>query len=530
MALYCAENGLSRVGALLDEVLPRNPLQQGRLGTRRACGTPDEYRRLPFLTKQDLVADSLAHPPFGSNLTYPLEQYTRYHQTSGTTAAPLRVLDTPRTWDWWGHCWLEVLRQAGVTAGDRLFFAFSFAPSIGFWSAHHGATLLGALCIPSGGASSVQRLRMILDTGATVLLGTPSYILHLAETARREGISLSDAQVRTTIHAGEPGASIPATRARIAEAWNAQVIDHAGATETGAYGLGCPLGLGIHLNEDEFVAEVLDLATDQPVAADVAGELVLTSLGRGAWPTIRYRSGDIVRPRRGTCRCGSARVLFEGGILGRVDDMVTIRGLNLFPSAVEGVIRSLTAAEFRIVATRPVELDELSVELEGNRALADQAAKCLHEHLGFRVPVEPIDRRDPGAIGRQGAAVRRPAKTELSHGEEGSIVEASGQVVVITGAGRGIGLGLARYLAGQGASVVINDSGVELDGTPGEPDLAAHGGGDPPDGGAVRSARASRSPSPARASSSSRRPWRNSAVSMPGSTPRRSRATGCSST
>jgi phenylacetate-CoA ligase len=390
MALYCAEDGLSRIGDLLDEVLPRNPLQRRRLGDARACRTPDEYRCLPFLTKQDLVADGLAHPPFGTNLTYPLEHYTRYHQTSGTTAAPLRVLDTPGTWDWWGHCWLEVLRQAGVTAGDRLFFAFSFAPSIGFWSAHHGATLLGALCIPSGGARSIQRLRMILDTGATVLLGTPSYLLHLAEAAQREGVSLSDAQVRITIHAGEPGASVPATRARIAEAWNARVIDHAGATETGAYGLGCPLGLGIHINEDEFVAEVLDLSTDQAVADGEPGELVLTGLGRGAWPAIRYRSGDIVRPRSGTCRCGSARVLLEGGILGRVDDMVTIRGLNVFPAVVEQVIRALTGAEFRILATRQGELDELSVELEGNRALADQAARCLREHLGFRVPVEPI--------------------------------------------------------------------------------------------------------------------------------------------
>ena len=206
---------------------------------------------------------------------------------------------------------------------------------------------------------------------------------------------------------------MPATRARIAEVWNARVIDHAGATETGAYGLGCPLGLGIHLNEDEFVAEVLDLATDQPVAEDMPGELVLTGLGRGAWPTIRYRSGDIVRPRRGTCRCGSARVLFEGGILGRVDDMVIIRGLNVFPSAVEGVIRALTGAEFRIVATRQGELDELLVELEGNRALADQAAKCLQEHLGFRVPVEPIG---DGTLARSEGKARRFVDRRKQHG------------------------------------------------------------------------------------------------------------------
>jgi phenylacetate-CoA ligase len=390
MTLDSAENGLARVGELLDEVLPRNPLQKRRLGTRRDCSTVEEYRRLPFLTKHDLIADSMAHPPFGTNLTYPLAEYTRYHQTSGTTAAPLRVLDTPRTWDWWGRCWLEVLRQAGVTAADRLFFAFSFAPSIGFWSAHHGATLLGALCIPSGGASSIQRLRMILDTGASVLLGTPSYILHLAETARREGLPLSDSQVRLTLHAGEPGASLAGTRTRIGEAWNARVIDHAGATEIGAYGLGCPLGLGIHINENEFIAEVLDPASAEPVADGMPGELVLTGLGRGAWPAIRYRSGDIVRPRHGVCHCGSRFFLLEGGILGRVDDMVIIRGLNLFPSAVEGVIRGVTAAEFRMVATRHGELDELLVELEGSQALADHAARSLREHLGFRIPVQPI--------------------------------------------------------------------------------------------------------------------------------------------
>jgi phenylacetate-CoA ligase len=392
MSLSCAENGLARFGALLDEVLPRNAFCRERLGARRDCTTFEEYRRLPFLTKRDLVADAVAHPPFGTNLTYPLEQYTRYHQTSGTTAAPLRVLDTAQTWDWWGQCWLEVLRRSGVTARDRLLFAFSFAPAIGFWSAHHGAGMLGALCIPTGGVGSLQRLRMILDTGATVLLGTPGYILHLAERARSEGLSLADVQVRVLIHAGEPGASVPATRARLAEAWNgARVIDHAGATEIGAYGLGCPLGLGVHINEDEFIAEVVGLDSDEPVADGAPGELVLTGLGRGAWPAIRYKSGDVVRPRRGTCGCGSSALLLEGGILGRVDDMVVIRGQNVFPSAVEDVIRGLTAAEFRIVATRRGTLDELAIELEGTHALADKTARSLRESLGMRVDVAAVE-------------------------------------------------------------------------------------------------------------------------------------------
>ena len=166
---------LDRLNALLEEVLPANRFQAARLGSRRKLERPEDYFALPLLTKQELAADGAAHPPFGTNLTHPLERYTRYHQTSGTTGAPLRVLDTPETWDWWGRCWGAVLRAAGVTPKDRLFFAFSFAPSIGFWSAFHGATMLGALCIPAGGASSRQRLRMILASEATVLLATPTF-------------------------------------------------------------------------------------------------------------------------------------------------------------------------------------------------------------------------------------------------------------------------------------------------------------------------------------------------------------------
>ena len=327
------------------------------------------------------------------------------HQTSGTTGAPLRVLDTPETWDWWGRCWLEVLRAAGVTARDRLFFAFSFGPSIGFWSAHRGASLLGSLCIPSGGASTLQRLRMILDTGATVLLCTPSYALHMASVARKEGIRLADSQIRLTIHAGEPGASIPGTRARLEEAWHARVIDHAGTTEVGPYGLGCPLGKGLHVNENEFIPEVLDPQTSEPSLPGELGELVLTNLGRGAWPAIRYRTGDLIRARRSVCACGSTFLLLDGGILGRADDMITIRGANVFPSAVEDIIRSVTAlAEFRIRATRQGELDELEIELEESTAVCKEVVGHVRMQLGIRVEVRSIP---TGSLPRSEGKARR---------------------------------------------------------------------------------------------------------------------------
>ncbi len=390
---------LDRLNALLAEILPANPFQVRKLGARRPCGGAGDFLDLPLLTKQELMADLEATPPFGTNLTYPLEKYTRFHQTSGTTGMPMRVLDTPETWDWWGRCWGAVLRKAGVTSADRLFFAFSFAPAIGFWSAFHGATMMGALCIPSGGASTRQRLKMILDSGATVLLCTPSYALHLAEEARKEKLPIPSSSVRALIHAGEAGASIPATRRRLEEAWGARILDHAGATEVGAWGVGSADGRGLHVNEEEFIAEVLDTGSGKPVAPGQIGELVLTGLGRGAWPVLRYRTGDLVRPVR------EDGLLLEGGILGRVDDMITIRGLNVYPSALEEIIRSVPGtAEFQIVASRPGEMDELILYLEGNAALGEEVRRRIDERLGIRVQVTAVA---PGEFARGDGKAKR---------------------------------------------------------------------------------------------------------------------------
>ena len=386
-----SQDQLARLDELFKEILPANPFQRTRLGDDRACDTPDDYRNLPLLTKDDLVADSVANPPFGTNLTYPLENYTRYHQTSGTTGPPLRVLDTAETWDWWGRCWLEVLEAAGVTSADRAFFAFSFAPFIGYWSAHHGVSMLGAMTISGGGSDSVRRLKLIFDTEATVLLCTPTYALHLAEVAEREGMNLADSPIRVTIHAGEPGGSIAGTRARIAEAWGAQVFDHAGASEIGAYGIGDSEGKGLYMNEAEFIAEVVDPDSLEPVPEGAVGELIITNLGRGAWPVIRYRTGDLVRPRRVQVGDGPAKLLLEGGVLGRRDDMITVRGVNIYPSALENIIRAVAgSAEFRITATKVEEMDQVAIELEGSSAAAAKVKREIADQIGMRVEVEAV--------------------------------------------------------------------------------------------------------------------------------------------
>ena len=395
---------LDRLRALFDEMLGTNRFQSARLGSVPEIDK-ETFVRLPLLTKQELVADQAAHPPFGSNLTYPLERYSRYHQTSGTTGEPLRVLDTPETWDWWGRCWLEVLRGAGVTERDRAFFAFSFAPFIGFWAAYHGVSMLGAMTISGGGAGSVRRLKLIEETGPTVLLSTPTYALHLAEVASGEGVDLASSTITRAIHAGEPGAGIPATRRRIEQAWGAKVFDHAGASEVGAFGVGDEEGRGVYVNEDEFIAEVIDPATLDPVEEGTDGELVITNLGRGAWPVIRYRTGDWVRARRVRSGEMKGRLLLEGGILGRVDDMVTVRGVNVYPSAIEDVIRSISGAgEFRIVASTFAEMDEIGIEVEGDSAVSEAVARRIRDKIGLRVDVKPVE---AGSLPRWEAKARR---------------------------------------------------------------------------------------------------------------------------
>src|SRR5215468_528078 len=348
-----------------------------------------DFRRLPLTSKSELVADQTAHPPFGTNLTYPLERYVRVHQTSGTSGAPLFWLDTQESWEWWTRCWGFVLRGAGVGPADRIFFPFSFGLFIGFWAGFEGARALGALAIPGGGADSVTRLAAMQALGATALVCTPSYALHLAQTGRERGVDVAALPVRVTVHAGEPGAGIPAVRARIEQSWNARTFDHAGMTEMGAYGYECAAQAGLHVNESEFICEVLDPATGTPA---LEGELVLTNLGRLGSPVIRYRTGDRVRIADAPCACGRTFQRLEGGILGRLDDMLILRGVNVFPSAVEGIVRRFGAVEeFQIEVFRAGELDEARILVEvtdsDGTAVCAALQEALRAGLGLRLPV-----------------------------------------------------------------------------------------------------------------------------------------------
>ena len=390
----------TRLRAVLETALPANPFLAGKC---RAAGITqagdlrgwEDFRRLPFTLKSELVADQAAHPPFGRNLSEPLERYVRVHQTSGTTGVPLRWLDTQASWDWWLRCWQFVLAGAGLGPADRVFFPFSFGLFVGFWAGFEGARALGALAIPGGGQDTAQRLAALDVLAATALCCTPSYALHLAQAARERGLDPARSSIRVTVHAGEPGAGIPSVRARIEEAWGARAYDHAGMTEMGAYGYECVAQAGLHVNESEFIAEVIDPVTG---AAAAAGELVLSNLGRTGSPLLRYRTGDRVRVASAPCACGRTFLRLEGGILGRVDDMLVVRGVNVFPAALEGIIRRFPAVdEFMIEVFRRDEMDELRLLLEvGDGAgpeLSGRVREAVRIELGIRVETMPVPAR-----------------------------------------------------------------------------------------------------------------------------------------
>src|SRR5215813_1728368 len=339
----------------------------------------ERFQDIPFTTKQQLVEDQANCPPFGTNLTFPVENYTRIHQTSGTAGKPILWLDTPESWDWWLRCWVEVFKGAGVRRGDRVYVAFSFGPFIGFWTAFEAAQRMGLMSISGGGQSTEQRLQSILHREATVLVCTPTYAMRLADAAREQGIDMSRSAIRTTIHAGEPGA---------------RTFDHVGMTEMGAYGFECEEQSGLHIKEDEFIAEMIDPATQAEVDDGQKGELVLTNLGRVGMPLIRYRTGDLGVISREPCPCGRRGARLVGGVLGRADDMITIRGINVFPSAVENIVRRHPEiVEFAIEVYRHREMHELRLKVEVAGApdgVIDRLAQAFSNDLRIRASIEHV--------------------------------------------------------------------------------------------------------------------------------------------
>ncbi len=396
----------NRLSQLLQAIYGPNPFYTRKLdaaGVHPASLTfPRDLSRLPLTTKHELVADQQRVPPWGTNLTESIGRYTRYNQTSSTTGSPLRWIDTNESWQWMLECWKAVYGGARVDAGDRIFFPFSFGPFLGFWTAFEAGCQIGAHCIPAGGMSSETRLAMIEALEPTVVCCTPTYALRLIEVnagMRGGKPDLADSSVRVLIVAGEAGGSIVSTRERIERGWGARVIDHHGLTEVGPISFECWESPGsLHLNEAEYVCEILEPGTDRTVEDGERGELVVTNLGRSASPLVRYRTGDIVVRRSEPCQCGRTFARLEGGVLSRVDDMVNVRGVNVYPSAVESIVRRFDeVAEYRATVATSDSLRTLSLEFElvtGAAGAPDVAMRldaAFREALGLSVPLRVVE-------------------------------------------------------------------------------------------------------------------------------------------
>jgi phenylacetate-CoA ligase len=421
---------LARVRQLLAAVLPTNAFYARKLAGVRAedVRTASDFARLPFTTKAELVENQADHPPYGTNLTFPLERYSRLHQTSGTsTGTPLRWLDTAESWEWMLGCWRAYFELMGLKSGDRLFFPFSFGPFLGFWSGFDAAARSGFLSIAGGGMSSSARLKCLIEHRCTVLFATPTYALHLAEVGAKEGIETAGSSIRAVVVAGEPGGNIPATRERIEFAWGARCFDHYGLTEIGPVAVEADNRPGeMYLLESEYLAEVVAPDTGKAVPEGEVGELVLTNLGRIGSPLVRYRTGDLVRLAHGAAvkpgfagdrprvpadpdATGRNWRRMDGGIIGRADDMIQVRGNNVYPTALEAIIRRFPeVAEYRLHVDQSNPLADLRLEVEPTNgdgcALAEAIRRAVRDELLFRVEVTPAP---PGSLPRFELKARR---------------------------------------------------------------------------------------------------------------------------
>lgn len=403
------------LGALVARLLPGHrfyarKFEQAGLSPSR-LSFPRDLAQLPFTTRAELLQAQADHPPHGELITYPFDRYTRMHQTSGTsTGRPLRWYDTAESWSSLLDGWIEKFQLGGITPQDVLFFPFSFGPFIGFWSAFDAGARYGCLCLPGGGMSSTARLRFLLDNHATVVFTTPTYALRLAEVAEQEGVPLAGSAVRAVIVAGEPGGSIPSTRARIEAGWGARVFDHNGMTETGPLGFECEESPGsLTLLETAILPEVVD-EQGNAVPPGTPGELVITSFRRVASPLIRYRTGDVVCVDPSPVPSGRAMMRLQHGITGRADDMVVVRGNNLHPAAIQAILHGIDGvAEYLVEIDQTGTMTEVRVKVEpavgtDGKALAARVDRAIRDGLLFRVEVEPVP---PGTLPRAEMKARR---------------------------------------------------------------------------------------------------------------------------
>ncbi|MCI0633236.1 MAG: AMP-binding protein [Actinobacteria bacterium] len=397
--------------------------------TADSIGSLEDFRRIPFMTRDEWMQAQLEAPPYGTILAAEPEKAIRYHTTSGTTGkTPLRVLDSMKDWEWISEMWCYGLWGFGVRPADSVFIAFGYATFIGFWGLHYACEKIGALVLPGGAMPTDARVNAIVDSGATVVASTPTYALRMAQEAKTLGIDLANGPVRRLILSGEPAGSIPATKALIEQHWGAKAADTAGMTELGTIMVfECDRQPGgTHIIEDHYIEEVVDPETDEPVPYGEMGERVVTSFGRGFIPVLRYRTRDfVVKVPHDRCDCGRTFDLYEGGLRGRVDDMKLVRGTNVYPRAVEALLREHPEIdEFQIhLFTEEGIRDEIEVlveipdpDVDGARIIGDLVRELADAHENLRFGVREVQN---GSLPRFELKAKRVLDERIVIGTEG---------------------------------------------------------------------------------------------------------------
>lgn len=362
-----------------------------------------DIRKLPLTRKADYVAGLSARPPYGTFVGTPLSNCVRVHFSSGTTGRPTPVLWTQNDLDRWADIYARYFYAQGLRAGDVFQCMFNYSWFVGGLGATAGAQRVGALVVPGGSGDTKRQVESILEFGTKAVVGTPSFMAHIAETAAEMGVDLAASSVSIVCCGGEPGASIPGTRERIERLWGASMFDCYGALECQPIGWETGAGEGPRVAEDFIHIEVLDPDTHEEVEDGQRGVLVLTHLDKEACPLVRWWTGDVVVRNRRPSAEGRTHAGLAGGVLGRADDMLIVRGVNLFPSSVENVLRSFpgTGSEYVIVIDDTVRDAttgfltgvRLKVEREPDAPadFADRLTRTLKDRLQVRFVVEAVE-------------------------------------------------------------------------------------------------------------------------------------------
>lgn len=384
------------------------------------------FGRFPLVERHELVAAEQTAPPYGSLAAVDPRLGVARHQTSGSSGQPpFRSFDTARDWAWLTDRFALGLYALGVRPGDQVAVAFGYGLFLGFWAAHYGLQRLGAVPISTGSFDSEQRIQLLAAGGVRAFVGTPTYALRLAHVAREMGIDLAaDTDVRLVITSGE--GRPPATRRAIEAAWGAHCGEVAGMTEAGFIMFECgPGSKGLHIIESDFIEEVLDPETRKPVGYGERGVRVLTSLGRESIPMLRYWTSDlVVRRPASECGCGRTWDFYEGGILGRSDDVHKVRGCLLTPGMIEDVVRSFAEVdEFRTVIETVDALDTvlISVEPRAGPAPGADLPTRVEEAIKRAVGVRPtVTLAEPGTLPRFEMKASRFHDAREAHAPVGS--------------------------------------------------------------------------------------------------------------